>query len=447
MAIWSRLIFKVAPFHVTERVWGVCRSAPEFSYFVLACSVGAVVGLVGGVFHRAIDALSGWPSLLKLSQPGWLSILLVALVTAILTVSGAWLVRRFAPEAAGSGVQEIEGVMADQRRLRWQRVLPVKFFGGIASLSSGLVLGREGPTIHIGASVAGAFAGYLRLNEVDRKGMLAAGAAAGLACAFNAPLAATIFVVEEMRRHFPYSFKNLTAVGLACVLATAMADALGGRAPDLSMPVSSDPPALSLLPWFALLGCVMGVLGVLLNRSLLFMGTVVPRCHRRAPYVFQAVVGAAAGVLLAVFPMAVTGGEQLVRDLGVTTPSLALLLGLVVLRFATTVLSYATGVPGGIFAPILSLAMCAGLAFGVLVQWGVPNMTADPVLFGLAAMGGLFTASVHAPLVGIVLIAELTGAYSLLLPLMLTCLCALTMARALRGQPIYEALLERLLRN
>ena len=182
------------------------RSAPELFYFLLACSVGAVVGLVGGVFHRSIDALSGWHSSLVLSQPGWLSILLVALVTATLTVLVAWLVRRFAPEAAGSGVQEIEGVMADQRVLRWQRVLPVKFFGGIASLSSGLVLGREGPTIHIGASVAAAFAGRLRLGEVDRKGLLAAGAAAGLACAFNAPLAATIFVIEEMRRHFPYSF-------------------------------------------------------------------------------------------------------------------------------------------------------------------------------------------------------------------------------------------------
>ena len=423
------------------------RSAPELFYFLLACSVGAVVGLVGGFFHRSIDALSGWHSSLVLSQPGWLSILLVALVTATLTVLVAWLVRRFAPEAAGSGVQEIEGVMADQRVLRWQRVLPVKFFGGIASLSSGLVLGREGPTIHIGASVAAAFAGRLRLGEVDRKGLLAAGAAAGLACAFNAPLAATIFVVEEMRRHFPYSFKNLTAVGLACILATVVSDAMGGSAPDLFMPVSAEPPALSVLPWFAVLGLAMGVLGVLLNRSLLFMGTVVPRCHRRAPYVFQAVVGAAAGVLLAVFPMAVTGGEHLVHDFGVTTPSVALLLGLVVLRFATTVLSYATGVPGGIFAPILSLAMCAGLAFGLWVEWVSPHLGIDPVLFGLAAMGGLFTASVHAPLVGIVLIAELTGAYTLLLPLMLTCLCALTMARLLRGQPIYEALLERLLRN
>ncbi|WJJ93498.1 chloride channel protein [Neopusillimonas aromaticivorans] len=183
-----------------------------------------------------------------------------------------------------------------------------KVFGGIASLSSGLVLGREGPTIHIGTSVAAAFAGRLRLGEVDHKGLLAAGAAAGLACAFNAPLAATIFVIEEMRRHFPYSFKNLTAVGLACILATVVSEAMGGSAPDLFMPVSAEPPALSVLPWFAVLGLVMGVLGVLLNRSLLFMGTVVPRFHRRAPYVFQAVVGAAAGVLLAVFPMAVTGG-------------------------------------------------------------------------------------------------------------------------------------------
>lgn len=419
------------------------RTFSDLVWFGLACLVGLLVGFVGGVFHLSIDALSGL--LASRVHAGSISVVLVAVLVASITVFCAWLVRRFAPEAAGSGVQEIEGVMAGQRTLHWLRVLPVKFFGGILSLSSGLVLGREGPTIHIGASVASGLADRLRLADLDRKGLLAAGAAAGLACAFNAPVAAMVFVVEEMRRHFPYSFRSFTAVGLACAMATVAADLMGGSAPDLSITVSQQAVSLAMLPWFVVLGVAMGVLGVLLNRSLLFMSTFSQYCHRRIPYLFQALTGALVGVLLVVYPMAVTGGESLVREAGLAPLPLMTLLVLVVVRFVMLVFSYATGVPGGIFAPILSIAMCAGLVFGAVMQWLLPHMVSDPVVFGLAAMGGLFTASVHAPVVGIILVAELTGAYSMLLPLMLTCLCALVTARALGGQPVYEALLKRLL--
>ena len=419
------------------------RTFSDLVWFGLACLVGLLVGFVAGVFHLSIDALSGL--LASRVHAGSISVVWAALLVASITVFCAWLVKRFAPEAAGSGVQEIEGVMAGQRTLHWRRVLPVKFLGGVLSLSSGLVLGREGPTIHIGASVASGFADRFRLADLDRKGLLAAGAAAGLACAFNAPVAAMVFVVEEMRRHFPYSFRSFTAVGLACAMATVAADLIGGSAPDLSIAVSQQAVSLALLPWFMVLGVVTGGLGVLLNRSLLWVSTLGQCCHRRIPYLFQAVTGALVGVLLVVYPMAVTGGESLVREAGLAPLPLMTMLALVVVRFVMLVFSYATGVPGGIFAPILSIAMCAGLVFGVVMQWLLPHMVSDPVVFGLAAMGGLFTASVHAPVVGIILVAELTGAYSMLLPLMLTCLCALVTARGLGGQPVYEALLKRLL--
>jgi CIC family chloride channel protein len=414
-------------------------------YFLIALVIGIAVGVVGGYFHQLIQLLSQWPQWLGGQVQGGSRIVLGALVTMSVAVFCVFVVKRFAPEAGGSGVQEIEGAMEGKRVVRWQRVLPVKFFCGVLSISSGLVLGREGPTIHIGASIAAAFSEKFRVLVSERKGLLAAGAGAGLACAFNAPVASMVFVAEEMRRQFPFSFRNYVAVGLACVMATIMTEWVGGVAPDLSMTLHGEGVSLPLLLAFVPLGALLGAVGVLLNRGLLGAAQFSAVCHTRLPYVFPAIVGLVVGALVMVFPMAVTGGEHMIQRFNFDSPGLWMLLLLVVVRFFTTTASYASGVPGGIFAPILALAMCVGLVCGTLVEMWFPYAGADPVAFGIAAMGGLFTASVHAPTVGIILVAELTGTYQLLLPLAITCLCAHICAKWLGGRPIYEALLERTL--
>jgi CIC family chloride channel protein len=414
-------------------------------YFFIAVVIGIAVGVVGGYFHQLIDWLSQWPQWLGGQLQGAVRIAVGALVTMSVAVFCVFIVKRFAPEAGGSGVQEIEGAMEGKRVVRWQRVLPIKFFCGVLSISSGLVLGREGPTIHIGAAIAAGLSEKLRVLVQERKGLLAAGAGAGLACAFNAPVASMVFVAEEMRRQFPFSFRNYVAVGLACVVATVMTEWVGGVAPDLSMTLHGEGVSLPLLLAFVPLGILLGALGVLLNRGLLGAAQIATLCHARVPYAFPAVVGLIVGALLMVFPMAVTGGEHMIQRFNFDSPGLWMLLLLVVVRFFTSTASYASGVPGGIFAPILALAMCVGLACGTMVEILFPHAGVDPVAFGIAAMGGLFTASVHAPTVGIILVAELTGTYQLLLPLAITCLCAHICAKWLGGRPIYEALLERTL--
>ncbi|OXR47875.1 chloride channel protein [Pusillimonas sp. T2] len=425
------------------------KSISDARHFAAAALVGVLVGLIGGLFHVAIDSVSRWPAWLASHTNGWLHLTLSGLITALITVLCVLVVRRVAPEAAGSGVQEIEGAMDGVRIIRWQRILPVKFFTGILSIGSGLVLGREGPTIHIGASISAWLSNKTRQAEHEHKGLLAAGAAAGLACAFNAPVAALLFVGEEMRRQFPFSFRNFMAVAIACVLATAFASLVTGASPgpDLHLAIQASPLALTVLPAFVVLGGLLGLLGLALNKGLLFASSLSAFCHKHLPYAFPATVGLSVGLLLVAFPSAVTGGEKLIQQLSTTPPALGVLLTLVVVRFLTTTASYATGVPGGIFAPILSLAFCAGLGFGTLAN-SLPALHGlDPVVFGIAAMGGLFAASVHAPTVGIILIAELTGAYSLLLPLMITCMSAYITAKWLGGKPIYEELLERVLKQ
>lgn len=412
-------------------------------FIALACIVGILTGIIGSYFHLIINVLITWPHKLGEYMNGTSLLVSVALITMLVTVLAAFIVKRFAPEAAGSGVQEIEGAMEGLRVVRWRRILPVKFTMGIMSISSGLVLGREGPTIHIGASIGAAINNYFKSSIPERRGLLAAGAAAGLACAFNAPLAAVLFIIEETHRQFPYTFRTYMGVIAAALLATVMTQIIGGTAPDLSMP--SIELSLSLLPGFIVLGCLLGFVGVGLNKSILWTGKVAARLHVHAPYLFPALIGLIVGALFILMPLSVTGGDLIIKKLTSGNPGLLLLLGLACLRFFTMVGSYSSGVPGGIFAPILALATCIGLAFGGIIDSFIPLTDNVPLAFAIAAMGGLFTASVRAPIVGVVLTLELTGSYGMTMPLIATCLAANLTAQWIGGRPIYEQLLDRTL--
>ncbi|ABS67702.1 Chloride channel core [Xanthobacter versatilis] len=421
------------------------RTPRDAVYYALAAGSGLVVGAVGTVFHMAVDGISRWPDLVRAHLDGPLLYLAMSAVAAVMVAAAVALVRAFAPEAAGSGVQEIEGALEGLRPVRWKRVLPVKFVGGVLALGSGLVAGREGPTIHMGAAITKALSDAVGLGTRDTRGLLAAGAAAGLAAAFNAPLAAILFVIEETRRQFPYGLRTYSAVILCSVASAVMAEAINGSGPDMKLAVPDMP--LLLLPAFVVLGAVLGAVGVAFNHALVASLDAARRLALKvSPYLLPVLVGAAVGPLILLRPEATFGGEQLAVSLpGLGLPALTL-AGIVIIRFAMTMASYSTGIPGGIFAPILALATAVGVLFATLLALAVPMPPDAVAAFGVAAMGGLFSATVRAPLVGMVLVAELTGAYDLLVPVILTCVTANLVAEALGGKPIYEVLLDRTLR-
>lgn len=416
-------------------------------YHLVAALVGAVVGVVGSSFHVGVEHLSAaWPAYLvhELGLSGPRLYVAAALIGAAMAVSSLWLVRRFAPEAGGSGVPEIEGAMEGLRQVRWHRVLPVKFFGGLLSLSSGMVLGREGPTIHMGASIAKAAADAFRLPSEDMRGLLAAGGAAGLAAAFNAPLAAVLFVIEETRRQFPYSPRTYIGVVLASLASAIVTEYLTGNEPYMLLAVSEVP--YGALPAFIVLGAILGAAGVGFNRTLIWCLDQARRLGQRSSfYILPLVVGLIVGVLMFALPEATQGGELLAVRLVKDNPALGMLALIVLLRFVMTMASYSTGVAGGIFAPILALATTIGLCYGAALEILIPLPENAHVALAIAAMGGLFAATIGAPLVGMVLVMELTGAYSLMVPVMLTTIFANMVAQQLGGRPIYEVLLERTL--
>lgn len=420
---------------------------PKLAYYLMAALVGLLTGLLGASFHQLVDSSLSWsrrlPDLLSMEGPQLY--IVMSLFSAAMFCGAVGLVRRFAPEASGSGVQEIEGAMAGLREVRWKPVLPVKFIGGILALSAGLIGGREGPTIHMGASIAKAFSERFSLDALEARALLGAGGAAGLTAAFNAPIASIIFILEEARSSFPHSVRAYSAVFIACGFSAIATVAISGTAPFLAL--TATPMPLAFLPAFLVIGVIHGVLGYVFNATVIAGLSISQRIGLRlSPYLVPALLGIVIGPMLIIFPAATGGGETLV--VAITNNPLPIgLLGLVVLvRFFGTAASYSCGAPAGIFAPILALATTSSVLLGGLLELVMPLPPGTIVAFAVAGMAGLFASTVRAPLVGMVLVAELTGTYALALPVMLTAITSSVVAEALGGRPIYEALLERTLR-
>jgi CIC family chloride channel protein len=406
---------------------------------VAGLAVGALAGLVGCAFHLAVDhtqalldAVVAWSR----GAPwfGWLAPVGFAAAAAFVA---RWLVRRFAPEASGSGVQHVEAVVQGESRPMRASVLPVKFIGGTLALGSGLALGREGPTVQMGATLGHLLAGQFRLSATDGRALLAAGAGAGLAAAFNAPLAGAIFVFEELIRRF--ELRVAVATLTACSAALAVMRALIGNRLEFSLPAFE----VELFPGYLLFlvfGGVMGLLGVAYNWLVVAGLDAAERMHRIAPEVRAAVVGGIFGLIACFAPALAGGGETLIQGVLDGGHSVAVLALVFAARLVLGPLSYAPGLPGGLFAPLLVVGAAAGALFGHALEALVPALTTPTAAFAAVGMGALFVGVVRAPVTGIALIVEMTGATALFVPLLTACAAAVAVPTALGDRAIYDAL-------
>lgn len=413
-----------------------------------AIAVGALAGLTGGLFRRSVIGVASELTRLgeALSAQGLPSWLLPVASTALLAALAAWLVQRFAPETRGSGVQEIEGALDGLRPVRWRRVLPVKFAGGVLALGAGMVMGREGPTIQMGGAVGRMLSDLTGRADEHAHTLVAAGAGAGLAAAFNAPLAGVLLVIEEMRPQFHYSVVSVQCVLVACAVSDIVVRFLLGGADVISM-VAYPTPALSVMWTFVALGVLFGLLGLVFNATLVFLLDVFDQVPAAARWLAAAGVGAAVGLLASVDPDLVGGGYRAIADALAGRVLPVSLLAVCLVRFFATLVCFASGPPGGIFAPLLALGTLLGVAFGDLAQHLPIDAIPQAGVFVVAGMAALFSATVRAPITGLVLAVELTGNYALILPVTLACVGASVTAHHLGGRPVYTVLLERALRG
>lgn len=410
--------------------------------FPRAALVGLFAGIIAVIFRALLaeadsmrNALLVWAHQIPLM--GWLFPMAFGAVGAALSVL---LVRRYAPETSGSGIPHLKATFHRLRELRWQRVLPVKMVGGVLAIGSGMAMGREGPTVQMGGAVGDAIARWLKVSARERLVLIAAGAGAGLAAAFNAPLSGLVFILEEVQRDFrPVVFG---AAFLAAAMADIVARLAAGQLPVFTIPSYPVPP-LANIPLFIVLGGVTGLLGVAFNQGLLATQNLFGRLPERLRVVAGGVIGATAGLIAWFSPDAVGGGHSLAEQVLAGHFVLAVIPLWFLLRFGLTMFSYGTGAPGGIFAPLLVLGAFIGLAIGEIAHFFAPAAVPQPAVFAVVGMAAYFTAIVRAPLTGIVLILEMTGNYTQMLPLLVSCFSAYAVAEAVKDLPIYEALLER----
>jgi CIC family chloride channel protein len=412
---------------------------------LLAPIAGAAAGLIGAIFRLALIVADRFRDGAIAWAHGWnlAGFLCIAAGGAAAFAIAAWLVRRFSPHAAWSGIPQVEEILNDQLPPTAARLLFVKFFGGLLAIGAGGALGREGPSIQMGAAIAHVVGKLFRRNWHDCKVLIAAGAGAGLATAFNAPMAGAVFVLEELMRRFEMRTAIVTLGASAAAIAVARA--LFGPEPDFALaPIAYIGVRAWLL--FAALGAVAGLAGTLYNSALLQALSVADRLARWPVEIRAAVIGAAVGTIGWFLPSLIGGGDEITRRLLVSGISLTLLPLAFLLRFGLGPVSYAAQTPGGLFAPMLVLGAQLGLLFGALCCVAFPDMNLDLTAFAVVGMAAFFCGVVQAPVTGIVLVIEMTASFTMLLPMIAASFAALAVANLLNNVPIYDSLRERAVR-
>ncbi len=413
---------------------------------LVAPIVGAMTGLVCAIFRivlehadRLRDALIVWAHGHELE-----GFLILVGVCATAAAISAYLVRAFSPHAAGSGIPHAEAVLRGQLAPAPYTLVPVKFLGGVLAIGSGLALGREGPSVQMGASIAFLTGRLCRMSWSDCRVLLAAGAGAGLATAFNAPIAGAIFVLEELVQRFEHR------VAIAALAASATAIAVArqflGNMPDFQVePVNYA--QVESLPLFLVLGAIAGLIAVGYNRALLTSLSALERLTKLPVEVRAWLIGAMVGILAWFAPDLVGGGDNITQSTLTGRNVLTVVLIAFGIRFVLSVASYTAGTPGGLFAPLLVLGAQLGIAFGSACRTAFPTLGIQPEAFALVGMAAFFTGVVRAPVTGIVLVTEMTANVTMLLPMLGACFIAMLVPTLLGNAPIYESLREVTLRR
>lgn len=408
--------------------------------FPRAILVGVASGSVAAGFRLALQGAEALRSHLFSSLPT--NPMVLALGAGAIVALGTWvalLLGRLDKDAGGSGIPHMKAVLEGHSSMSWARLIGVKFTAALSAIGSGLALGREGPTVQMGGATGIAVADLTGATGRERRALAAAGSGAGLAAAFNAPLAGVTFVLEELQRDFqPVVFG---AALLSAAVATVISRLASGQVPAFSVP-TIPAPSLAFIPVFIGIGALAGLLGVIFNRGLLSSSSLVTKVREKSFILVSVGVGILAGGVFLVSPSLLGGGhgltEAAVHGQVLLVPAIAFLL----VRLVFVHFSYATGVPGGIFAPLLSLGALLGVIAFHTASMVFPNGPSVAACV-VAGMCGLFSGIVRAPLTGIILIAEMTGSYDLLLPLLASAFTAYAVAEGLGDTPIYEALLQR----
>ena len=409
-------------------------------------AIGALIGVLAGSAVSLFRYMIGFIleqvvtvySFLR-EQPQWIPAwILFSLVMGVILGQ----IVKSDPDIKGSGIPQVELQLQGKMDMNWWSVCWKKFVGGAISIGSGLLLGREGPSIQLGASVGQGVAETFKANRVQKNVFISGGAGAGLAAAFNAPIAGLMFVLEEVH----HTFSPLVAVTTltAAIVANFISLNVFGTHPSLNLGNDQRFP-MEYYGYVVLLGIVLAIFGLAYHRLTLALPKIYKTLFPKvAPYNYCLIAFMLIIPLGMWNPHVLGGGGELVLALVKENHTVQFLVGLFLIRFVYSMISYGTGLPGGIFLPILSLGALLGLAYAEFLIECRCNVRTRSWHQPKGPMAGYFAAIGKAPLTALLLVTEMVGGLNQLMPLGICTLVAYIVADFLKMDPIYEVLAERL---
>ncbi|PSB17123.1 CBS domain-containing protein [Phormidesmis priestleyi ULC007] len=409
-----------------------------------ACLIGLISGLAAVSLKQGAAAIAGWRLDLAHQYPVWVVLPIVGLVGGFLA---GLLIERAAPEATGSGIPQVKAALGHVSIALNARVAIVKLFSTLLSLGSGLTLGRQGPTVQIGAAIAAQLSAWVPTSPEHRRQLIAAGAAAGLAAGFNAPIAGVLFVVEELLQDV--SGLTLGTAILASFIGAVVSRLLGGGGLNVNMTGLYTSFSIAEIPLFIALGILAGLFGALFNRGVLLSLAFNRRSLKVGLPWRIGFAGLISGLAVAFLP-AVLRDTASLQEVWLTSALGWKITALIfVTKFILTLIASGSGAPGGLFAPSLIL----GSALGYLVSTAAQHLQLMGIPLGvefgeglittsaLAGMGAFFSAVTRGPITAIVIVFEMTTNFNLVLPLMIGSVTAYLVAESIYGGSIYKHLL------
>jgi len=418
------------------------ESMSTIKYRLIAegAAVGLITGIIVSFFRWSLLEVETYRSMVILNAAGGGLPLLAAAALLVVSFLLVYMVIRLEPMCGGSGIPNVKAELSGKMRQNWLRILPLKIIGGVAAIGAGMSLGREGPSVQIGAMVGKGFASVANKLRTEEKLLMTCGAGAGLAGAFSAPLAGTVFSLEELHKNF--STEVLLSSMSAAVASDFVSSYVFGLTPVFDVDVIGKLP-LNRYWMVIILGLLLGALGVVYNRVLAFtqdMYAKIPNTPLRLALPYICIV-----ILAILAPDILGSGHELVGKISDGDFISRTLLLMLALKFVFSMISYGCGAPGGIFMPLLVLGAIAGGAFseGIGAMAGFSGeFVSNFVVLGMA---GMFASIIRAPITGIILITEMTGDFNSFLPLTIVSLTAYLVADLLGGIPVYEQLTDRML--
>lgn len=414
----------------------------KFQYILIleGISVGFLVGLIVSLFRYAFIEAEKMRGIMvaAASQKITVGLLSVGLLAFMLVTAAA--ITKREPISGGSGIPQVEAELKGKLNARWFQVILGKFIGGILTVAGGLSLGSEGPSVQLGAMTGKGFSRLHQRLKTEEKLLLTCGAGAGLAAAFGAPLAGVVFTLEELHKNF--SKEVLLSTMASAITADCMSSYLFGLKPVFGFTVASGMP-LSRIWMVLILGIVLGAFGVFYNKTTFFTQDLFKRLN---PFFGKLIVPFVMVIILAfALPEALGSGSSLIGPTGLGQFDAEFLLLLLVVKYISSAVSFGTGLPGGTFLPLLVLGALSGGLFTEVLSPLVGYSEKCTEYFVILGMAGYFSGIVRAPITGIILISEMTGTFSNLLPLAMVSLVSYMTAEVLKGGPLYEQLTERLI--